>query len=247
MNGPSPITSRLVRQEDLTPFERDAMFRLLADHFHGVTMRQFARDLAEKNWALLFGRGECLAGFSTMLVSETCSEEGPISVVYSGDTIMAREAWGTTALPRAWIAAVNSLRASYPRGRYYWLLLTSGFRTYRFLPVFWREFFPRHDLAAPDASRRLLEHLARERFGDQYDASAGVVRFKLPQRLRGPLGEVPRGRTADPHIGFFLTRNPGHARGDELVCLTELSAANLTSAGRRMVGPMPRELSCHHC
>jgi hypothetical protein len=56
---------------------------------------------------------------------------------------MAREAWATPVLPRARITSVNKLRETYPRGKYYWLLLTSGFRTYRFLPVFWREFYPR--------------------------------------------------------------------------------------------------------
>jgi hypothetical protein len=34
-----------------------------------------------------------------------------------------------------------------------------------------------------------------------------------------------------------MERNPGHADGDELVCLAELSDANLTAAGRRMVRP----------
>jgi hypothetical protein len=30
--------------------------------------------------------------------------------------------------------------------------------------------------------------------------------------------------------------NPGHANGDELACLTEISRSNLTPAGERMVG-----------
>ena len=76
-------------------------------------------------------------------------------MVYSGDTIVAPEAWGTTALARGWITAVNQLRERYPRGKYFWLLLTSGFRTYRFLPVFWREFFPRYDATTPTEHQAL--------------------------------------------------------------------------------------------
>jgi hypothetical protein len=38
----------------------------------------------------------------------------------------------------------------------------------------------------------------------------------------------------DPHVAFFLNRNPGWRRGDELVCLTEIAFENLTPAGRRM-------------
>jgi hypothetical protein len=37
-------------------------------------------------------------------------------------------------------------------------------------------------------------------------------------------------------VAFFAARNPGHAAGDELVSLCEIGEANLTPAGRRMVG-----------
>jgi hypothetical protein len=210
------------------------MFRLLSQHFDGVTPQQFARDLAEKNLALLLQRDGELVGFSTLLGFTTTFDGASVNVIYSGDTIVAPEAWGTTALPRAWVAGVETLRATLPPGRCFWLLLTSGFRTYRFLPVFWREFHPRCNASASAETRRLLLKLAGERFGDQFDQAAGVVRFCRPQRLRAGLKEIPAGRTNDPHIAFFLERNPGHANGDELVCLTELCRENLTPAGRRM-------------
>jgi hypothetical protein len=222
------------------------MFELLTRHFEGVTRSQFERDLAEKNWAILLTRDTRLVGFSTLLAYETSLDQSPVSVVYSGDTIVAPEAWGTMALPQAWIAAVNQLRAHLPRGPYYWLLLTSGFRTYRFLPLFWREFYPRFDGPTPPALRRLLDHLAQERFGAQYEPRSGIVRFTQPQRLRAGLNEIPPGRTTNPHVAFFAARNPGHAQGDELACLTELSPENLTAAGRRMVTPHRFESTCDH-
>jgi hypothetical protein len=80
-----------------------------------------------------------------------------------------------------------------------------------------------------------LDHLAREQFGPAYDSARGLVRFARPQRLRADLAKLAPSRTADPHVNFFLRHNPGHANGDELVCLTELVDANLTPAGRRMV------------
>lgn len=222
------------------------MFHLLAHHFEGVAPIQFTRDLAEKNWVILIRRGGELVGFSTLLIYESSFAGEPVSVVYSGDTIVAPEAWGSSALARGWITAVNQLRERYPRGKYYWLLLTSGFRTYRFLPVFWREFFPRMDALSPTAIQRLRDHLAVERFGGQYDAKSGIVRFHKPQRLQGVLKKVPVERAADPHVAFFLAQNPGHVHGDELVCLTELCAENLTAAGRRVSTPLPCESVCNY-
>ena len=231
------VEFRLVSRAELLTTEKAAMFELLSQHFLGVTAEQFARDLAEKHLAILLRRGEMLVGFSTLLAYTTSFEGEQLAVIYSGDTIVAPTAWGTTALPRAWVAGVEALRARLPAGRCFWLLLTSGFRTYRFLPVFWREFFPRFDTATPLTMQRLLNQLASERFGAQFTPDTGIVRFNSPQRLREHLKNVPEGREQDPHITFFLSRNPGYENGNELVCLTELCAENLTAAGRRMTSP----------
>jgi hypothetical protein len=235
MNTTSNVTFRLVSRSDLLPVQKLAMFELLKRHFDGVTPEQFARDLAEKNLALLLEREERLVGFSTLLAYTTNIEDRQVNVIYSGDTIVAPEAWGTTALPRAWVAGVEALRAKLPPGPCFWLLLTSGFRTYRFLPVFWREFFPRFDAPTPPESRQLLNHLAAQRFGTQFDSTKGIVRFRHPQSLTAELRDVAPGRECDPHIAFFASHNPGHSDGDELVCLTELCPENLTAAGRRMM------------
>jgi hypothetical protein len=236
------VIGRLVRRDDLDAAERAAMFALLSSHFDGVEPRTFDRDLDEKNWVLLFTEGEALRGFTTLLVYDTSHAGEPVSVVYSGDTIMSREGWRTSALPRSWIGAVRLLRETclQPGSRLYWLLLTSGFRTYRLLPVFWREFYPRHDAATPVGTQNLMDALALERLGSCYDPGRGVVTFAAPQRLRGDLQDVSPGRLGDPHVAFFLSRNPGWLAGDELLCLTEIDVDNLTPAGRRMWGSGPR-------
>jgi hypothetical protein len=217
------VNGRLLPRAELTGAQRAAMSALMQAHFDGVTPAQFAADLAEKNWVILLedGAGK-IRGFSTMLVYE--SVVVPARVVYSGDTIVDRAVWGSNVLARTWIAAVRQLEAEY------WLLITSGFRTYRFLSVFWWEFWPRNDAPRRPA---LLDALARERFGERY--ADGIVRFKHPQRLRNALAEIPAGRKADPHTAFFAMQNPGWMDGDELVCLCELSSSNLTPAGERMV------------
>lgn len=238
--NPAPSTTGVVRavstrRAELSPAERVELRALLTEYFEGVTAAQFDRDLEEKDWVLRVFAGERLVGFSTVALGEVEVAGRWVNVVYSGDTIMAPEAWGSPVLARGWIGLVRRACAGLPVRPCYWLLLSSGFRTYRFLPVFWREFWPRHGGPMPDAERVLRDTLATERFGPAYDPAAGVVRFGVPQRLRPQLAAVPVNRTRDAHVAFFLAQNPGHADGDELVCLTELSDANLTAAGRRVV------------
>jgi hypothetical protein len=225
----------LLARTALSPSQRDEMFALLSRYFDGVTRAQFERDLAAKDWVIEIRSHARLLGFTTLRVTTSHFDGQPITALYSGDTIVAPEAWGTPALARAWIAGVNRIRATFPDRRCFWLLLTSGFRTYRFLPVFWREFFPCYHTSTPPFAYRLLNQLAQEGYGSCFDASAGIVRFPHPQRLHGALAGVPDGRDRNQHVAFFLARNPHHHRGDELACITEIRAANLTPAGRRMV------------
>lgn len=241
MNSPpEPIATRTLAVSGLDDTLRSAMFALLDRHFEGVTTVQFDADLAAKSHAILLERGDRLVGFTTLLAWRAEFVGEKIGAIYSGDTIVAPEAWNSPALSRAWIGTVNWLRREELPGRCFWLLITSGFRTYRFLPVFWREYFPRPGHATPPWAQQLKDQLARERFGAAYDSASGIVRLPNPQRLRGPLAAIPAGREDDPDVAFFLARNPGHQRGDELVCLAELSEDNLTPAGRRMVAnPLP--------
>ena len=104
----------LLPREALSTSQRDEMFELLSSHFEGVTRTQFEQDLAEKNWVVEIRRDGRLLGFSTLLADELRVDGQPITAIYSGDTIVAPEAWGSPALARQWIAAVNHLRAESP-------------------------------------------------------------------------------------------------------------------------------------
>lgn len=229
----SGLIGRLVAREELTPDTIEAMLALLSSHFTGVDDATFYADLAEKNAVILLeDLAGGLRGFSTLAVYPSQAVGRPVMVVYSGDTIVERAWWGSPVLARAWIRSVRRLVPA--SAEVYWLLLTSGFRTYRFLPVFFRAFHPSVDRETPTAERALLDAIAGERFGARYDAATGLVRLSRPQVLADQLLEVPDGRGVDPHVRYFLERNPGFVDGDELACLTRIHDENLTAAGRRM-------------
>jgi hypothetical protein len=230
------VNGRLIERDQLSLAERDAMLELLGKHFEGVDRAQFTSDLAEKNWVILLAdEANRLLGFITLQLYRTTYRGRPLGIVFSGDTIVDSAARGSSALSRSWIESVQRLRARVGVEPLLWLLITSGFRTYRMLPLYWREFFPCHDRQTPEHIRLLIDHLATERFGDRYDPRSGLVRFDRPQVLRPRWRGIPERRLRDPHVEFFVRTNPGHAHGDELVCLTEITPGNLTRAGRRMV------------
>ena len=126
---------------------RHDMYDLFCRQFEGVSRDQFETDFSEKNWVVLLRAAEDdrLRGFSTLHVYRRTVDEADVGVVYSGDTVVDGGPGMGSSLSRIWIGAVNALRAESGLDRLYWLLLTSGYRTYRFLPMFWREFHPRYD------------------------------------------------------------------------------------------------------
>ncbi len=238
------MNARLMHRNEWSASLKDAMFDLLAAHFVGVSRVQFECDMADKNWAVLLEDSACrLVGFSTFALYRTAFHDQSMTVVCSGDTIVDRSRPTSTALLRCWIQSVLQLHAPYSSDPMYWLLIVSGFRTYRFLPVFWREFVPRYDQPAHASTLNLMHHLATERFGRAYDSAEGIVRFDRPQVLRADLNGIPCGRLADPHVRYFAEQNPGHEHGDELVCLTRVHRSNLTASGLRMAEAEPRRRS----
>jgi hypothetical protein len=240
----------------LEPCQRREMLALLRRYFVGVSPGQFERDLAEKEWVILLrdAASGAVRGFSTLMRLETvlaepgsAGESGPpeepggrrVVAFFSGDTVVERACWGGTELPRRFARHVFALadaeRRAAPGVAVYWFLICSGYKTYRFLPVFFREFFPTHRRPTPAGARRILDTLATHKFPAAYDPPAGVIRPRPAARLRPGVAEVGPDLLRNPDVAFFVATNPGHAAGDELACLAELRPENLTRAGRRML------------
>ena len=231
-------TGRLIARDQLSRAQVDAMYGLFVANFEAVSRDSFRCDLDRKNWAILLeDHDRQLIGFSTLKFYHSVTSAGaPCSIVYSGDTIVSPHAWGSTVLARTWLQSVRELQRTQGTAPTYWLLICSGFRTYRFLPVFWKQFFPNCRERTPQGVQEFMNRLAEHQFGSQYDAEAGIVRFQYPQILCNQLRDIPRGRIRDAHIAYFQERNPGYVLGDELVCLTDVSEENLTRAGQRILG-----------
>jgi len=210
------------------------MYRLFTTHFERVSEYRFRVDLERKDWVIRVRDGKTLLGFTSLQLLQARAGARDLNVLYSGDTIMRPEARSTTLLARTWIDSVRRISERHAVAEMHWLLLVSGFRTYRLLPLFWREFFPSCTQPTQAAVRDSVAELAGTLFGAGYDARAGIVRFDSPQPLRPELSRIPESRLADPHVRFFASANPGHAEGDELVCWTRLARDNLTAAGARM-------------
>ena len=234
----------VVPRVDLSAFDRDSMFTILCAYFSGVCRVQFDADLDEKDKVIVLRDRDDgqIQGFSTLLRMEVSIDGRNVVAFFSGDTIVAREYWGESILSRLWgqtvFAEADKIAVLRPSTQVYWFLICSGYKTFRFLPVFFREFYPNPKQETPEAMKHVIDTLARARYGARYDAVSGVVRFENATPLRQGVADITEARLRDPMVSFFAEKNPGHVRGDELACITEISRSNLTRAGERMVASL---------
>lgn len=241
------LQGEVIRAGELKSGDYEQMYILLSMYFAGTTEAQFQSDLGEKEWVILLReqKTQTIQGFSTLMQFRRLIHDRPVIAFFSGDTIIAREYWGETILPKLWSRHVfrvaDEIYAAEPDTRVYWFLICSGYKTYRFLPVFFQRFFPSPDYSTPPEIKFLRDELGSFRFGDEYDSQQGVVRFKHATPLKDGVAAITEQRLRDPHIAFFEQANPGHLKGDELACLCEIRRDNLTRAGKRMVGEIVQE------
>ena len=232
------LEASIRRVSEVTPDERDQMHSLMTRHFANVAKTRFETDFDEKDWIFMVTdpRTKRIGVFSTMmrLTTQVCGVE--IDALYSGDTIISRQHRAQSTFPQLMGRHMFKLADERPEIPTFWLLLSSGYRTYHFLHLFFREFYPRYGVSTPPDVQRLMDALARMRFGNEFNPESGLVRFWEPAPLLPGISEIGERLLKNPHVEFFVRANPGHGAGDYLVCITELTRSNITRAGHRILG-----------
>jgi len=236
------LRTRTVAVASLDASTRGTAFALFHRAYDGADRARFERDLAEKRWIILLRDGDSgqLKGFSTVHLRPPDARcDG--TVVFSGDTVIDPEYWGQKELQRAFAALLLREKLRAPGRPLYWFLISKGWRTYLLLAHAFPRAVPRHDRPDDGPLRRMLHALAAERFGAQFDAETGVIRYDEPhERVRAGLAPVTDALLADPHVRFFVEHNPGHAAGDELACLAEVRLVDVVRVVGRLAAAAAR-------
>lgn len=219
--------SAVVRIEALSSDTTQAMASLYLENFDGSSEAIFRSDLAEKHEAILLYCEERLVGFTTLKVFEVVWCGRPARIVYSGDTIVSPMHWGQQELAFAWIARIGQIKHSDPNLPLFWFLLVKGHRTFKYLSVFGKSFFP-HWLVPRDDLKPLADRLATTKFGSNYDPVTGVVRFPTSRgHLKAAIADPSPEEMTKAATQFFFLKNPNYRIGHELVCICELELFNM--------------------
>lgn len=218
----------ILAQSELSTTDRKNLLMLQQEYFDNVVPEVFLSDLAEKDWIILIrdDQGK-VHGFSTIQLIWLKLELINHLYLFSGDTIIREEVRNNQSLAVAFIHFMYSLLKQFPSNPIFWFLISKGYRTYRFLPMYFKEYFPVHDKSIPEYYQQALDTVALFKYGQQYHPKEHLIRYNEPRDYLNPLhAQIPNGRLKDPDIEYFSRINPMFYKGEELTCIASIHASN---------------------
>ena len=227
MSTHDSLTSKTVRVSRLPAGVRDGMWSVFRKYYDGISRAQFESDLDAKQFVIIVRDGAgTVQGFSTIAEYDVALGERSYRVVYSGDTILERRFWGYGGLQTAFARHMLLAKLRTPGRPVYWFLISKGYKTYLLLARNFLGYWPRRDVPMESWQKQLVDKLATDKFGAQYDAPSGILRA-LEDGCRLKEEVAPLDVFTDADIRFFAESNPGHAIGDELCCVGVVDTRSL--------------------
>lgn len=221
------LNGRMIKTNELTKQQIQDMFRLMDLFYSHMEYSLFVKDLSDKDYCILLEKqGGELAGFSTQKLLSFPVSGHTVHGVFSGDTIIHKDDWGSPELFLVFARFFFNYAGRYDH--FYWFLISKGYKTYKLLPAFFREFYPNFRMETPVPIKNLMDAFGELLYPEEYDKTLGVVSYgKVKDTLRPGVADITANRRRDRDILFFTERNPSYLLGDDLVCIADLKRENL--------------------
>jgi hypothetical protein len=222
------LKTSIIRQKYLNESERFNLLNLHQQYYDNVKPEIFFNDLSEKDWIIIIkDQSGNLLGFTTIQLIWLDIRNTKHMYLYSGDTIVIERIRNSPVLAGAFAHFMNALINNYPNTPIHWFLISKGYRTYRFLPVYFIEYYPVHDKSIPSDYQQVLDSIAIYKFGYEYNPITQIIHHKEEKdRLRPEFAEIYEAKKKDADIHFFFEKNPFFYKGDELACISDIRHSN---------------------
>ena len=218
---------------DCSQQEIEKMFSLMAEFYDNVDKQVFLKDFFNKDYCLtLYHETDGLVGFTTQKLLDVDINGKTVHGMFSGDTIIHKDYWGSTELFRVWAQFWFEFAEQYDE--FYWFLICKGYKTYRIMPLFWNEFYPSYKVETPPYEQSIIDAYAQLLYPGEYNRITGVIEYKSTKdKLKAGIADVGEHELKNKDIAYFCMKNPNHANGDDLACLAKIDKSLLK---KRLLG-----------
>lgn len=232
------LRGSVYKVNELSSKDIDIMFQLMNSYYENVIKENFVNDLSKKYQVIIL-RDETdnlIKGFSTLVLYNIKIDNEIVKLLFSGDTIIDKQFWSQNDLMQVWIKNAMELKKEFNE-KFYWLLISKGYKTYKYLSALYNEFYPRFDKVTPLYEQKIINIFGKTFYPDNFNEEDGlIIMNKNRDYLKSEYAEIPQEKLKDKNIEFFIKKNPEYYNGNELVCLTELNINNLNKKGKRILG-----------
>ena len=221
------LKARTVPVSTLSHETKEELLSLMQRYYAHTTRACFEADLARKDHIILLERSRRgpILGFSTLQRLSFELDGQHVIGVFSGDTVIDQSCWGQGVLGVAFLKYLFWQRIRNPVSPLYWFLISKGYKTYLLMANNFPTHFPRHEAPTPPHAQQIMDHFAASLFGHCYHAEQGLVIFPYDSsQVKSGIASIDRSLLDNnPRVRFFSDRNPHWNRGNELVCLAEMT------------------------
>jgi hypothetical protein len=203
------------------------MHKVFVKYYNNADYAIFSRDIKKKEGSIILKRidnGE-IVGFSTIaLIDDKINGKRRIGI-YSGDTVIEMDYWGTPKLQMAFISYLYKIRVKYPTASVYWFLISKGYKTYLLLANNMPFYYPRYDKIKDVKRQTLVKDFSNFMYDGYFDENTGLLKFgENYQKLKEDVAEITdEMKIKYPKIDFFEKVNPTWREGTELPCIADIS------------------------
>lgn len=220
------LKASTVRVKRLKRETIERMYELFSEYYKNHSFEKFTHDLMEKNHVICLHDKKTgkLQGFSTLLRVPLKKSGKNVLGVYSGDTVVNHEYWGSSALGIEFLKYLWKLKVKRPGTPVYWFLISKGYKTYLLMAKNFAHYYPRYNEETPSAYKDLMETFYSGKFGSQYNPSTGIIIIEGETcTLKEKVADVTPESLQEPRIAFFQEKNPGWHQGHELTCIAKMT------------------------
>lgn len=220
------LISKTIKISSLYDNQIKEMFKLFEIFYENVTYERFYSDLKAKTRVIIMiDKNKRIQGFSTLYDFDFPYHNKNYRILFSGDTIIAPDYWGTSALTMEFLKNMILLKIKYPTRPVWWFLISKGFKTYLLLANNFINYYPRYDKETPLEHQSLIQALSEKLYPNRYNPESGVIEFRPEEHehLRQSIAPITDELLIKyPKINFFQTKNPDWIKGCELACIGEV-------------------------
>lgn len=230
------INGKIVEVKNLKKSELHEMYNIMDKHYDNMKFENFMEDIEEKEHCIILQEEDSLkiVGFSTQKVMKIEIEGEEFYGVFSGDTVIEKEHWGSMELYKIFARFFIEYGKQY--GKFYWFLISKGYKTYKMLPLFFNEFYPNYRAETPYNIKKIMDKFGETRYRNEYSSESGVINYNgKKDRVKAGIADITDRLMEDMDIEYFVKKNPKYTEGNDLVCIARLSEENLKPAVKRVL------------